>query len=204
MQLPTDRNSLVVDHFNYDASSSADNHDVLLLSRPPPLRPDVIDFFGGQGLLAVPKAVGQTLGVSSPLIAPILRAPATAYMYNPKDTETDPAEDVAATGSQISLVSAVQARNNARLAVLGSLDMLKNKWFDASVQLPGGKSSKTANRDFARQLTEWTFKEVGVLKVGHIEHHEVLDASVPISNSTQLGMPDPDIIRIKTDVVSTA
>jgi len=190
-----------VDHFSYDTLSSSENHNVVLASRPGPLRPDVVNFFGGDGLLAVPKAVGQTLGNTSPLIAPILKAPATSYVHNPKE-DADSETDVSATGSQISLISALQARNSARFTVLGSLEMLQDKWFGADVQVPGGKNVKTVNREFAKQLTAWTFKEVGVLKVGRIEHHQVLDASKPVSNTTQVGLPDPEIYRIKTDVVS--
>ena len=48
--LPTDRTSVVVDHFNYDTSSASDKHDVLLLNRPGPLRDGVMDFFGGDGM----------------------------------------------------------------------------------------------------------------------------------------------------------
>lgn len=199
--LPSDRTSQVVDHFNYDTLSSSEHHNVVLVSRPGPLRPDVVNFFGGDGLLAIPKAVGQTLGNTSPLIAPILKAPMTSYVHNPKE-EADSETDVSATGSQISLISALQARNSARFTVLGSLEMLQDKWFSANVQVPGGKNVKTANREFAKQLTAWTFKEVGVLKVGRIEHHQVLDASKPVSNTTQVGFADPEIYRIKTDVVS--
>jgi len=190
----------VVDHFNYDTKSSAENHNVLLIPRPGPLRPNVVNFFGGDGLLAVPKAVGQTLGSSSPLINPILKAPETSYIYNPKE-EAGEEQDTSATGSQIALVSAMQARNSARFTVLGSLEMLQDAWFDASVQTPTGKSTKTVNREFVRQLTEWTFKEVGVLKVGRVEHHQVEDASKAVANTTQVGFSDPEIYRIKNDVV---
>lgn len=200
ISLPSDRSAMVIDHFNYDTKSSTENHNVLLLPRPGPIRPDVVDFFGGEGLLAVPKAVGQTLGASSPLINPILKAPETSYIYNPREEAGDE-QDISATGSQIALVSAMQARNSARFTVLGSLEMLQDKWFEASVQTPTGKSSKTVNRDFARQLTEWTFKEVGVLKVGRVEHHQVMDAGKPVANTTKVGVSDPEIYRIKTDVV---
>lgn len=191
----------MVDHFQYDTKSSAEEHNVLLLPRATPLRADVVNFFGGDGLVAVPKAVGQTLGSGSPLIAPILKAPETAYLHNPKE-ESDAEPDVFATGSQIALISAMQARNSARFTVLGSIEALKDKWFDAKVQVPGGKETKTVNRQFAKQLIEWTFKEVGVLKAGRIEHHQVLDSSKPVSNTTQVGFSDPEIYRIKTDVVS--
>lgn len=191
----------MVDHFHYDTKSSAEEHNVLLLPRPTPLRLDVMNFFGGDGVIALPKAVGQTLGSGSPLIAPILKAPETAYIHNPKE-DSDSEPDVFATGSQIALISALQARNSARFTVLGSIEALKDKWFDAKVQLPGGKEVTTTNKQFAKQITEWAFKEVGVLKAGRIEHHQVLDATKPVSNTTQVGFSDPEIYRIKTDVVS--
>jgi len=94
----------------------------------------------------------------------------------------------------------MQARNSARFTVLGSLEMLQNKWFDASVKLPSGKNEQTVNREFARQLTEWTFKEVGVLKVWSIHHHEVALPSKDGANTTQVGESDPGIYRIKNNV----
>ena len=191
---------MVVDHFNYDTSSAGEKHDVLLVPRPEALREDVINFFGGDGVLALPNTVGQTLGNASPLLAPVLKAPATAYAHNPKE-EGESVEDPFATGSQLALISAMQARNSARFTVLGSLDMLQDKWFSASVKSPTGKSTKTVNRDFAKQLTEWVFKEVGVLKVDQVTHYLVDDANQPAPNTTQIGFKNPEIYRIKNDVV---
>lgn len=203
ISLPTDKSASVVDHFNYDTVSSTEKHNVLVLPPPSSPRSDLVNFFAGQGVLAVPNAVGQTLGNASPLLSAILRAPATAYIHNPKE-DADAEQDLSVTGSQIALISAMQARNSARFTVLGSLEMLQDKWFDAEVKTPSGKSSKTANKNFARQLTEWAFKEVGVLKAGRVEHHQILDASKPVSNSTQIGFADPEIYRIKTDVVCSS
>ena len=201
ISLSPDKSSVVVDHFNYDTVSAAEKHDTLLVSRPGPLRPDVANFFGGEGLLALPKAVGQTLGHASPLLSPILKAPSTAYAYNPKE-EGESVEELFATGSQLALVSAMQARNSARFTVLGSLEMLQDKWFEASVKPPSGKSNtKIVNQAFARQLTEWAFKEVGVLKVFGIQHQEVTSTNKPIANSTTIGELNPEIYRIKNDVV---
>ena len=199
IHLSPDRTSVVVDHFNYDASSSPVQHDTLLLPRPGALRSDVKNFFGGDGLVAVPKAVGQTLGNASPLLAPILRAPSTAYSYSPKE-EAEKVEDPFATGKQITLISAMQARNSARFTVVGSLEMLADKWFDASVKTVDEKSSKTVNREFAKQVTEWTFKEVGVLRVNSMSHHEVTSSKAG-QNSTQVGPLNPTIYRIKNHVV---
>jgi len=140
------------------------------------------------------------LGNASPLLAPILKAPETAYSYNPKE-ENGSVEDPFATGTQLGLISAMQARNSARFTVLGSLEMLQDKWFTATVKGTDGKSTKTVNREFAKQLSEWTFKEVGVLKVGAIKHYENLPSAKLEENSTQIGFENPKIYRIKKDVV---
>jgi oligosaccharyltransferase complex subunit beta len=183
-------------------SSAAEKHDVLLVPRPDSLRADVKNYFGGDGVLALPRAVGQTLGNDSPLLAPILTAPKTAYSYNPRE-EGESMEDLFATGGQLALITAMQARNSARFTVLGSLEMLEDKWFDASVKGPEGKSKKTVNREFAKQLTAWAFKEAGVLKVGRMDHYLTVEARGKGENTSQVGYLNPPIYRIKNEVVSS-
>lgn len=203
IHLPADRNALVVDHFNYDTVSAQEKHDVIVMPRPGQLRSDTKNFFGGEGMLAVPRAIGQTLGNTSPLLAPILRAPSTSYSYNPKD-EVEAVEDPFAVGPQLSLVSSVQARNSARFTVLGSAEMLQNEWFNAKIKTTSGKEAKTVNREFAEQLTAWTFKEVGVLQVGRLQHYlNEGTKQTGLRNETQISVPEqnPKIYRIKNDVV---
>ncbi|KAI3335430.1 Dolichyl-diphosphooligosaccharide--protein glycosyltransferase subunit WBP1 [Ustulina deusta] len=207
IHLPADRQGLVVDHFNYDTASASEKHDVLLLPTPGPLRPDYKAYFelplsdgrdgrvrdGGSspGVVAFPNGIGQTLGQGS-LLSPILRAPSTCYSYNPKE-EPEAIDDLFATGSQLSLVSALQARNSARFTVVGSADMLSDKWFDADVKKIGEKSSiKTQNREFAKAVSGWTFNEIGVLRVNWVEHHLNEEG---LSNAS-----NPKIYRIKNDV----
>ncbi|KAL8850644.1 MAG: hypothetical protein Q9221_004430 [Calogaya cf. arnoldii] len=201
VHLPPDRTSLVVDHFNYDTVSASEKHDVLILPKPSALRSDVKNYFGGGGLIAFPRAVAQELGSSSQLLTPILRAPETAYCYNPKEEAENVAEPFA-VGSQISLVSSMQARNSARFTVLGSVEALEDDWFDRTVQGPEGKAVKTSNRAFAKSLTGWTFMETGVLKVGKVEHHlsTISDSKSGNDSVAQLGYLNPKIYRIKNDV----
>jgi oligosaccharyltransferase complex subunit beta len=203
IHLPADRNALVVDHFNYDTLSSPEQHDVVLVPRPDTIRPDVKNFFRGDGkggeVIAFPRGVGQTLGNASPLLTPILRAPRSAYSYNPKD-DVEGAEDTFAVGQQLSLITAMQARNSARFTVIGSAEMLENTWFDSKVKRSAGlsgkgeKDAKTSNQAFVNEVTGWTFKEIGVLKVGKIEHR--LNEGGVQSNIT-----NPKIYRVKNDVV---
>lgn len=193
----------MVDHFNYDSKSASDRHDVLLLPGPKQFSTGTKNYFGVDKLIAFPHAVGNVLGNASPLLASVLKAPSTAYAYNPKE-EAESLEDLFASGDQISLVSAFQARNSARLTVLGSAESLEDKWFDASVQLPSSSSGKTSsgktdNREFAKKLSAWTFKELGVLKVGDIEHH-LNEVTQKASSSISAVEINPSIYRIKNDV----
>jgi oligosaccharyltransferase complex subunit beta len=188
IHLPTDRNAALVDHFNYD-ESSPEKHDVLLVQAPKSLRPDVKNFFtGSRKPIAIPQAIGQTLGAASPLLAPILRAPSTTYSTSPSE---ESAEDLWASGNQISIISAHQARNSARLTILGSVEMLEDKWF----------TEKYGNQEFSKQVSGWAFKEMGVLKVGRLEHY--LNEGTVKKNESALSSLDlnPKIYRIKNDVV---
>ncbi|KAK3722954.1 oligosaccharyl transferase glycoprotein complex, beta subunit [Vermiconidia calcicola] len=203
--LSPDRNSLVVDHFNYDAKSASEKHDVLLLPSSQFKRKETKDFFSVNSLIAMPHSVGQVLGHASPLLSSVLKAPSTAYIYNPKE-ESEALEDVFATGEQVNLVSTFQARNSARFTVLGSADALEDKWFDATVQLPGNgkQSEKTGNKEFAQKLSAWTFKELGVLKVGSIQHYLNEGAQKSASSSKDIASGNldinPTIYRIKNEV----
>ncbi|KAK4561238.1 oligosaccharyl transferase glycoprotein complex, beta subunit [Recurvomyces mirabilis] len=207
ISLPADRNSLVVDHFNYDTKTAAEGHDVLLLPSPKQANSAVKDYFSVDSLVAFPHAVGQVLGHASPLLSSILKAPSTAYTYNPKDDSGDSLEDVFASGNQITLVSAFQARNSARFTVLGSAEALEDKWFDAAVQTPGAgkKSEKTGNKAFAEKVSAWTFKEAGVLKVESVSHYLNEGPQSELTNSSSaLGQANvdlnPTIYRIKNSV----
>ncbi|TDZ61738.1 Dolichyl-diphosphooligosaccharide--protein glycosyltransferase subunit wbp1 [Colletotrichum trifolii] len=190
--LPADRTGLVVDHFNYDTLSAPEKHDVLALPTPKQLRSGLKTYFSQDGeVIAFPNAVPHVLG-SGQLLTPILRAPKTAYSYNPKEQAevVDPA-DLFAAGEQVGLISTFQARNSARFTVVGSADLLSDKWFDAKIKPSStAKEVKTWNREFAKRVAGWTFHELGVLRVNNIEHH--LNEAANDTN--------PEIYRVKNEV----
>jgi oligosaccharyltransferase complex subunit beta len=214
ISLAPEKNSVVVDHFQHDIKTSAEDHDVLVLGPPEFAKKETKNYFsttnniGAGGWIAFPRAVGQVLGNASPLLQSILKAPSTAYIYNgAKDDAESAADEPFATGSQISLVTAFQARNSARFVVLGSAEALENKWLepDASVQTlgEGQKAQQPANRMFAERLVAWTFKETGVLKVGEIKHYLIADSGVGLANLSTLALPEeinPEGYRIKNTV----
>jgi oligosaccharyltransferase complex subunit beta len=90
-------------------------------------------------------------------------------------------------------VTALQARNNARITVSGSTDMFSDEFFGMEVQAPGSeKKIKTANREFAKEISGWTFQEIGVVKVAEVRHY--------LANTT--GQVNPIVYRVKNDIVS--
>ncbi|SPO00074.1 related to oligosaccharyltransferase 48K subunit [Cephalotrichum gorgonifer] len=200
ISLPADRTGLVVDHFNYDVSSAADKHDTLLVSPPKPLKAGVKGYFTPEGDSAepvvFPHGVGHLLGQGH-LLNPVLKAPDTAYSYNPQEQAdgVDPA-DLFAAGSQLGLVSTFQARNSARFTLVGSADMLTDKWFDAKVKpADGGKAVGTWNREFAKRISGWTFQEIGVVRVNWIEHH--------LNEAGEPSESNPHIYRVNNNVTFT-
>lgn len=201
IHLPSDRTSLVTDHFNHDTISASEKHDVLVLQQPSSMRKDVKNFFSVDGVIAFPRAVAQELGASSSLLTSIVRAPDTAYSFNPKE-EAETVEEPFAVGTQITLVSAMQGRNSARFTILGSVEALEDVWFGAKVKALGEKELRTSNREFAKCLSAWTFMEKGVLKVGKVEHHLSSDHQDGSGNKSavQLNFMNPKIYRIKNDV----
>lgn len=192
IELPAERTGTVVDHFHYDTIAAPEKHDILVLDAPSNVRPGMEPYFERPGsVLSVPHASGHVLGASQ-LLTPILRAPATAYSYNPKEqTEVVDPEELFAAGKQLALASAFQARNSARVSVLGAAEMLQDKWLDARVSRVNEKEVVPENREFAKWLSGWTFQEIGVLRVNEIEHWLKGD------NET-----NPHIYRVKNDVVS--
>jgi oligosaccharyltransferase complex subunit beta len=190
------RDYLAVDHFNYDRLSASERHDLILIPRPMRSRTTQSYFSqrknseGDNDEIIAFRGAGHTLS-NKPLLFPILTASNTAYTYDTRESSTF-ADDPSAAGSQMHYVTAFQSRNNARITISGSTDLFSNELFDMQVQAPSGKKTTTANRAFAKELTQWTFKETGIVKVAAIRHF--------LSNETHPEI-NPSIYRVKNDVV---
>ncbi|KAK3590814.1 hypothetical protein CHS0354_038700 [Potamilus streckersoni] len=157
----------VIDHLNYDVADSGKHTLIVadaeyLLDAPliignkniPPL------LYQGIGMIADPE---------NPLVLSILHASSSAYSHNPSEKITDYPH---AVGQNTLLVAGLQARNNARVMFVGSIEFFSDEFFSSSVQKVGGKRyDKSGNQELALNLAQWVFKEKGVLKVGTVKHH---------------------------------
>lgn len=72
---------------------------------------------------------------SNPLVLDIMHASSTAYSYN---TDEDVTDYPHAVGKSTLLVAGLQARNNARVVIAGSIAMFSDEFLMAPVETPKG------------------------------------------------------------------
>ncbi|XP_064643325.1 dolichyl-diphosphooligosaccharide--protein glycosyltransferase 48 kDa subunit-like [Lineus longissimus] len=158
----------VIDHLNYDTSDQGKH--TLIVADPDNLIDS--DMIVGKKRNVSPllfRGVGMTADSDNPLVLNVLHASSTAYSFNPDKTIDDYPH---AVGKNTLLISALQARNNARVVFIGSLEFFSDEFFTAEVQNANGgsKFSRSGNQDLATSLSQWVFKEKGVLRVGKVSH----------------------------------
>jgi len=161
--------SAVIDHLNFDITDLDGDHTLIIAddinSNP------IITGGKIQGSILF-RGTSQTLEENE-LLIPILRASPSAYGASPDDPVS---QDSHKSGNRPVLISALQARNNARVLFSSSLDMFSDKFFTSLVHRnSGGKAEKSGNRELAKNLVGWTLKERGVLRSSNVTHHLVGD-----------------------------
>lgn len=116
------------------------------------------------------SGIGMTLEPTNVLGFHALVAPATAYSANPvKEITAKVVESDLLFGNEIGLVTAVQARNNARLVFAGSLELFSDKYVT---------DEAFANEAFVDAVSKWAFQESGVLRATNVQHRRA-DGSHP-------------------------
>ncbi|KAJ8320210.1 hypothetical protein KUTeg_001797 [Tegillarca granosa] len=107
----------------------------------------------------------------------------TLIVADPKNLLDAPMIYPHAVGKNTVLVAALQARNNARVVFVGSLDFFSDEFFTSAVQSANGdkKFDKSGNQELALNLAQWVFKEKGVLRVGKVAHHKKGESNPPIA-----------------------
>lgn len=166
----------VIDHLNYDVSDPGKH--TLIVADPQSLitSPVMVGIKKVNPVLF--RGVGMTADPDNPLVLDILHASWTAYSFNPDEKIT---EYPHAVGQNTLLIAGLQARNNARVLFFGSLDLFSDEFFTSAVQNANGgqKHSQSGNKDLATALSQWVFKEKGVLRVGKVNHHKVGEKDPP-------------------------
>lgn len=126
------------------------------------------------------EGIGQISQPNNILNFAVLHPANTAYSGAPAKPVTDVK---GTTGDSIALVSAVQARNNARMVFSGSLELFTDeKW----------KNPDLSNRRLVTELCKWVFQKSGVLRVSNISHSRH-DGSHPERMLKSINRPDQPI-----------
>jgi len=164
-----DEKTSVIDHLNFDTINDDGKHTTIVAEPTDLIKSDYI--VGDRKINPILfRGVGMISDKDNPLTLAILTASSTAYSHNPEQ----PIEEYPhATGKATILIGALQARNNARIVLTGSIDLFSDEFLRASVQKYGStkKSDSTGNKDLIVALSQWVFKEKGVLRVKSLSHH---------------------------------
>ncbi|KAK9811519.1 hypothetical protein WJX72_005178 [[Myrmecia] bisecta] len=173
--------TFVTDHFSYVVSGEPD-HTLLAASH----LVDAPAVFGSQQVTdpVLFRGVGMSISPESQLVTKLLSADNTSLSQVPYKSLADSG---LLAGIDIGLVAIMQARNNARVAVAGSIEMFSNRFFRTHIETgQGSRHPKTGNAQFCGSLARWVFQEVGVLRAANLRHHHV-------GSSEQ----QPEVYRIK-------
>ncbi|KAJ3670198.1 hypothetical protein LUZ60_010522 [Juncus effusus] len=168
--------ALVIDHSCYAVSETEGDHT--LIAADDLIQAKVI--LGDKSIEApiLFRGIGHSINPANTLVLKALTASPSAYSANPKAKLTGPPS---LTGSSISLVSVMQARNNARVLISGSLDLFSNRFLRSSVQKAGSKNKyeRSGNERFVTEISKWVFHERGHLKAVNMKHNKIGETTEP-------------------------
>ncbi|XP_067006615.1 dolichyl-diphosphooligosaccharide--protein glycosyltransferase 48 kDa subunit [Anabrus simplex] len=182
----------VIDHLNYDVNDLGKH--TLIVADPS----NLIDAPVITGQRNIPPLLYQGTGLvadrENPLVLQILTSESSAYSYIPDEPIK---EYPHAVGKNTLLIAALQARNNARVIFSGSLYFFSDEAFTSPVQkaLGGKKYDVSGNQQVATALSQWVFKEHGVLRVKSVSHHREGERSPPAAYTIM----DPVIYTIEIE-----
>jgi len=170
-----DAGTNVIDHFGFNQSDAAD-HTLVVADN---LAKASIVFKDVNAPILF-RGIAQDIEEDSLLLFPLVSASNTAYSA----TVDEPVKELFVAGKKTVLVSALQARNNARVIFSGSLELFSDKFFNSPVSKTGAdgkvqKFEKSGNEQFAKQVTQWALQEKGVIRAKNPIHHLVGQTSPP-------------------------
>ncbi|KAH9252799.1 hypothetical protein BSLG_006599 [Batrachochytrium salamandrivorans] len=120
------------------------------------------------------NGVGHRVTGKNLLTVPVLTASSSAYSYETTDKTSLLGGPL--LGEAVTLASVFQARNNARVAFVGSVDLFSDEYFEAKVTFMND-TVKSGNEAFVSDLTQWAFQEKSVLKITDVKHHRAGETS---------------------------
>jgi oligosaccharyltransferase complex subunit beta len=171
-----DEKTSVIDHLHFDTISDDGKHTTIVADPGSLIKADYI--VGDRKINPILfRGVGMITDKDNPLTLELLSASSVAYSHNPDS----PIEEYPhAVGKSTVLVGAIQARNNARVVLTGSLDLFSDEFLTSPVHMYNGKKvDRSGNKELITALSQWVFKEKGVVRVKSVAHHRVGEKNAP-------------------------
>ncbi|CAH9105627.1 unnamed protein product [Cuscuta europaea] len=171
-----DSSAVVIDHSGYAVSEIEGDHT--LIASDNIIKSNVVLGSRKNEAPVLFRGIGHSLNPENSLVFKVLSASTSAYSANPKSKLLKPPS---LAGSSISLVSAMQARNGARVLISGSLALFSDRFYRSGVLKAGSttKFEKSGNEQFVTELSKWIFHERGHLKVVNLKHHKIDEKEEP-------------------------
>jgi len=163
----------VIDHLNFDKKDSGLHN--LVVSEPANLIKSK-HIVGSTDKPVLYRGLGMVTDPSNPLALGILSASSSGYSHNPDQ----PIQDYPhAVGKNTLLVAGLQARNNARVVITGSVEMLSDAFYTSKVEVGGKAGVEAGNAELVASVLSWCFKEAGVIRIDQLKHHMVGSSEAP-------------------------
>ncbi|KAI9292234.1 Dolichyl-diphosphooligosaccharide--protein glycosyltransferase 48 kDa subunit [Neoconidiobolus thromboides FSU 785] len=173
------KGSKVLDPFNYNVVNNDDEDHEYILSEDI----NYSNYFSEEYKIQAPilfKGVGHSINNSNNnKVRSILKSTVSSFSLKPSSSDT-----TSLFGHEISLISALQTSNNARVTIFGSTEMFSDKFVNDKIikKLNNGEKSAAIDSDnlnFIKQITKWNFQEFGVIKCMGINHHRINEVEAP-------------------------
>ncbi|KAH7282521.1 hypothetical protein KP509_35G034400 [Ceratopteris richardii] len=176
VEFDEDSNAVVIDHLNF-AESETDTEHSLIAADTFVASSAILGEKGAEAPVLF-QGIAHSVAPANDLVIKVLSASASAYSANPEVQLNGPPS---LSGTSISLVSVLQARNNARVLISGSLSLFSNKFFVFPFKKFGSSTSfqRSGNQMFAEEISKWVFHERGHLKAVNVHHHKVGNLEEP-------------------------
>ncbi|KAJ2784149.1 oligosaccharyl transferase glycoprotein complex, beta subunit [Coemansia javaensis] len=126
------------------------------------------------------RGIAHRCDPANPLLTPVLTAARSTY--------STPLADPPLAGRALALVSVLQTRRNARVAISGSADLFSD-------------ALAPTNRRFVRDLLQWTFQEKAVLRETAHSHRLAGAAAADAAAAVTAATHQPEHYRIGNDIV---
>ncbi|KAF8946228.1 hypothetical protein BGZ52_008956, partial [Haplosporangium bisporale] len=108
------RFTTVLDHFNYDQSLGSKHHDAIVVNPATHMSKAIVPQDLPGPILF--RGIAHSVNPANSLLNSVLWAPSEAYSWENVNLDDPADQDPTLSGKDISLVSVMQARNNARVA----------------------------------------------------------------------------------------